>query len=42
MDDVRCIGNEAYLTNCTHITNHNCGHREDAGVRCTRKYCMYS
>ena len=38
MDDVHCVGNESYLTNCTHITSHNCGHYEDAGVRCTRKY----
>ena len=37
MDDVRCTGSESYLTNCTHTTNHNCGHSEDAGVRCS--YC---
>ena len=34
LDDVQCDGTESYLTNCTHITNHNCGHSEDAGVRC--------
>ncbi|XP_019858294.1 PREDICTED: deleted in malignant brain tumors 1 protein-like [Amphimedon queenslandica] len=34
MDDVQCVGSESYLTNCTHTTNHNCGHSEDAGVRC--------
>ncbi|XP_019857993.1 PREDICTED: uncharacterized protein LOC109586260 [Amphimedon queenslandica] len=34
MDDVQCVGSESYLTNCTHTTNHNCGHYEDAGVRC--------
>ena len=34
MDNVGCVGTEQYLTNCTHITNHNCGHYEDAGVTC--------
>ena len=38
MDNVQCVGTESYLTNCTHITNHNCGHYEDAGVRCACKY----
>ena len=38
LDDVQCNGTESYLTNCTHITNHNCGHSEDAGVRCAGKY----
>ena len=37
MDDVQCDGTESYLTNCTHITSHNCGHSEDAGVRCACK-----
>ena len=37
LDDVQCDGTESYLTNCTHITNHNCGHSEDAGVRCAGK-----
>ena len=35
MDDVWCNGSESYLTNCPHTTNHNCGHSEDAGVRCS-------
>ena len=35
IDDVRCIGTESRLVDCTHITSHNCGHHEDAGVRCT-------
>ena len=35
MDDVSCTGYESYLTNCSHTTNHNCGHYEDAGVRCS-------
>ena len=34
MDDVACSGNESTLTSCTHITSHNCGHSEDAGVQC--------
>uniref|UniRef100_A0A1X7TSS0 SRCR domain-containing protein n=1 Tax=Amphimedon queenslandica TaxID=400682 RepID=A0A1X7TSS0_AMPQE len=34
MDDVRCTGSESYLTNCSHTTNHNCVHSEDAGVSC--------
>ena len=34
MDDVQCTGSESYLTNCSHITNHNCDHSEDAGVSC--------
>ena len=35
MDDVHCTGTELTLTSCTHTTNHNCVHSEDAGVRCT-------
>ena len=38
MDDVHCTGTESTLTSCTHTTNHNCGHSEDAGVICARKY----
>ncbi|XP_011406906.2 PREDICTED: deleted in malignant brain tumors 1 protein-like isoform X1 [Amphimedon queenslandica] len=34
MADVRCTGSESYLTNCSHRTNHNCVHSEDAGVTC--------
>ncbi|XP_019850019.1 PREDICTED: deleted in malignant brain tumors 1 protein-like isoform X3 [Amphimedon queenslandica] len=36
MDDVACTGSESYLTSCSHRTNHNCGHSEDAGVRCSQ------
>ena len=36
MDDVHCTGNESNLTSCTHTTNRDCVHSEDAGVRCTR------
>ena len=37
LDNVNCIGTEATLLNCTHITSHNCGHQEDAGVACPSK-----
>lgn len=38
LDNVRCIGNEPALVNCqaNTIGIHNCGHQEDAGVRCQR------
>ena len=35
MDDVRCRGTEATLMDCPLSLSHNCGHYEDAGVRCT-------
>ena len=38
MDDVACTGSEQWLVNCTHTTNHNCGHSEDAGVECPGEY----
>ena len=34
MDNVQCVGNESFLTNCAYLSNHNCGHSEDAGVTC--------
>ena len=34
LDDVACVGNESSLFNCSHNSNHNCGHYEDASVRC--------
>lgn len=37
LDDVTCNGSEESLNSCSHngIGEHNCGHREDAGVECT-------
>lgn len=37
MDDVHCVGHETSLDQCPHngIGSHNCGHGEDASVRCT-------
>ena len=37
LDDVGCDGTESRLANCTAdpVGDHNCGHSEDAGVRCT-------
>ena len=36
LDNVNCVGTEARLANCraNPIGSHNCGHHEDAGVRC--------
>ena len=37
LDDVQCVGSEARLLDCRHVTNHNCGHHEDASVQCASK-----
>ncbi len=34
LDDVQCVGTETGLVDCPHTAEHNCGHSEDAGVRC--------
>uniref|UniRef100_A0A1X7V9H1 SRCR domain-containing protein n=1 Tax=Amphimedon queenslandica TaxID=400682 RepID=A0A1X7V9H1_AMPQE len=36
MNEVGCTGYELFLTNCSRTTSHNCGHHEDAGVRCSQ------
>ena len=38
LDDIQCIGSEEMLVNCSssRFGEHNCGHSEDAGVRCFR------
>ena len=38
MDDVSCTGSELNITSCSYTSNHNCGHSEDVGVVCIRKY----
>ena len=37
LDDVKCVGTEQALGNCSHNGwgLHNCGHGEDANVRCS-------
>ncbi|KAK7939332.1 hypothetical protein WMY93_002658 [Mugilogobius chulae] len=37
LDDVKCSGNESFLTQCGHrgFGTNNCGHGEDAGVICS-------
>ena len=34
LDNVQCTGTEETLISCQLLTNHNCGHFEDAGVTC--------
>jgi deleted-in-malignant-brain-tumors protein 1 len=39
LDNVGCTGYESSLFSCSHsgVGSHNCGHSEDAGVRCNDK-----
>ena len=43
LDDLRCSGNEIWLRSCPRrgFGQHNCGHYEDAGVRCPGKTTHY-
>ncbi|KAK7939331.1 hypothetical protein WMY93_002657 [Mugilogobius chulae] len=40
LDDVKCSGNESFLTQCGHrgFGTNNCGHGEDAGVVCSGSF----
>ena len=42
LDEVRCSGSESRLANCpaNGIGIHDCGHSEDAGVRCGGKFSV--
>ena len=44
LDDVVCTGSESRLIACRNrgLGSHNCGHSEDAGVRCTGEYAITS
>ena len=44
LDDVACVGNEASLSECSHLISgaHDCSHSEDAGAICvTDGNCEY-
>ena len=43
LDNIDCTGNEQSLLSCPHngINIHNCGHHEDAGVRCLEAQSEY-
>ena len=42
LDDVRCTGSETALINCTYDRfTSDCGHYEDAGVRCQGQILLY-
>jgi len=38
LDNLICNGSEGRLQECRFITDHDCDHSEDAGVKCQ---CMY-
>lgn len=42
-DDLECNGSEKDLLSCRRslLGHHNCGHSEDAGVQCGKKYSDY-
>merc|ERR1719500_1868876 len=37
MDNVQCTGDEEYIWGCIHLTEHNCGGHEAAGVICSNE-----
>ena len=37
LNNVQCTGSEPTILQCTYLTVHNCGHNEDAGIRCPGK-----
>ena len=37
LDNVACTGSEPTILQCNHLTVDNCGHYEDAGIRCRGK-----
>ena len=39
LDNVHCTGNEESIFDCSHSSYHNCGHYEDASVRCLIPEC---
>ena len=41
IDNVGCSGSESVLVQCSHLTINNCGHVEDAGVRCSPPGTLY-
>ena len=43
LDNLACTGTEARLVDCGHNSFgvNNCGHAEDAGVRCIPNLCKY-
>lgn len=45
LTNLRCIGNETRLVNCSTVAGRTCSHAEDAGVRClprTSNACVFS
>ena len=39
LDDLECTGSESRLVDCYRQSDdNNCGHKEDAGVRCTGEH----
>ena len=37
LDNMQCTGNEQTILQCSHSTIDNCGHSQDAGIRCRGK-----